>query len=180
MFLKFLPHRKIKHKLKLSKFGGICGYCGLKKAEQLDHIVPKCKGGTYAHNNVMPSCPRCNQFKAAMTVNQFRRHIGAVLNAYSMHTKNEYSNNARIYHILDVYRHFSGQFYFEKNTPHPPISSFVYNDVMTGDIHRQGKTWKHGQFKIYCYDTYIGIVNNVGLIKLRYILKYFMSKFIRI
>jgi 5-methylcytosine-specific restriction endonuclease McrA len=39
-----------------------CQYCG-KAAENVDHVVPKSKGGEHAWENVVASCRRCNQRK---------------------------------------------------------------------------------------------------------------------
>jgi 5-methylcytosine-specific restriction endonuclease McrA len=40
----------------------LCQYCGAG-AENVDHVVPKSKGGEHAWENVVASCRRCNQHK---------------------------------------------------------------------------------------------------------------------
>jgi HNH endonuclease len=40
----------------------LCSYCG-KPAENIDHVVPRSKGGK-GRNNKAPSCERCNREKS--------------------------------------------------------------------------------------------------------------------
>lgn len=40
-----------------------CQYCG-KEAENIDHVVPRSKGGKHEWTNVVASCIPCNSFKA--------------------------------------------------------------------------------------------------------------------
>jgi 5-methylcytosine-specific restriction endonuclease McrA len=39
-----------------------CQYCGAP-AENLDHVVPRSKGGTHTWDNVVAACRRCNSRK---------------------------------------------------------------------------------------------------------------------
>ena len=39
--------------------GGRCQYCG-KKAESIDHVVPRSRGGLHSWDNVVAACRRCN------------------------------------------------------------------------------------------------------------------------
>jgi 5-methylcytosine-specific restriction endonuclease McrA len=39
-----------------------CQYCG-KAAENIDHVVPRSKGGTHTWDNVVAACRRCNTRK---------------------------------------------------------------------------------------------------------------------
>ena len=41
-----------------------CAYCGSKKELTIDHIVPRCKGGTDFTKNVVCCCHSCNQNKS--------------------------------------------------------------------------------------------------------------------
>ena len=55
-------------KLLLNKGKVSCHYCGLestnaRKDFHLDHIIPVTRGGTSEFNNLIPSCPKCNQEK---------------------------------------------------------------------------------------------------------------------
>lgn len=42
--------------------GWVCQYCGLT-AENVDHVIPKSKGGEHSWENVVAACKRCNQRK---------------------------------------------------------------------------------------------------------------------
>ena len=42
--------------------GWTCQYCGAP-AENLDHVVPKSRGGAHAWDNVVAACRRCNSKK---------------------------------------------------------------------------------------------------------------------
>lgn len=58
-----------------NKYDGRCAYCGKEidiKDMQVDHIVPKCNGGTDDISNLNPSCRRCNHYKRASSLELFR------------------------------------------------------------------------------------------------------------
>jgi 5-methylcytosine-specific restriction endonuclease McrA len=42
--------------------GGRCQYCG-KKAESIDHVIPRSRGGEHTWENVVAACSRCNTAK---------------------------------------------------------------------------------------------------------------------
>lgn len=42
--------------------GWVCQYCGLQ-AENVDHVVPKSRGGEHSWENVVAACRRCNSKK---------------------------------------------------------------------------------------------------------------------
>lgn len=60
-----VPHR---HHTTLSRRGvflrdgGLCQYCG-RRADSIDHIVPRSKGGPHTWENVVAACHRCNSSK---------------------------------------------------------------------------------------------------------------------
>ena len=67
-------------------FGGRCAYCGnkLQKTFHIDHVKPIFRGviqtnlsnrGGDTVDNMFPSCPRCNQWKSTMSIEQFRTEI---------------------------------------------------------------------------------------------------------
>lgn len=41
-----------------------CAYCGAKGKLVQEHFVPVKRGGEYTHNNIIPSCVRCNSSKS--------------------------------------------------------------------------------------------------------------------
>ena len=48
----------------------VCAYCG-KPADTVDHIVPRCKGGTDADWNLVPCCKSCNSSKSKKDLADF-------------------------------------------------------------------------------------------------------------
>lgn len=42
--------------------GGVCQYCG-KRADSIDHVVPRSRGGAHVWENVVAACGRCNAHK---------------------------------------------------------------------------------------------------------------------
>jgi len=57
--------------------GHTCQYCG-KAAENVDHVVPRSRGGTHTWDNVVAACRRCNGRKENRLPNdvglRLRRH----------------------------------------------------------------------------------------------------------
>lgn len=54
--------------------GWRCRYCGKPLTQQnatLDHVVPKCAGGTWANRNLVLACWHCNQKKASKLPHQW-------------------------------------------------------------------------------------------------------------
>lgn len=53
-----------------------CRYCGWGVEEQyveIDHIIPKSKGGPTRDHNLAVACPDCNGFKGPLTESLFLR-----------------------------------------------------------------------------------------------------------
>lgn len=46
-----------------------CQYCG-RRAENIDHVIPKVQGGKHVWENVVASCQRCNSRKGGRTPSQ--------------------------------------------------------------------------------------------------------------
>ena len=56
----------------LEKFQRTCAYCGKKELPlQIEHIVPKSRGGTNRVSNLTLSCERCNTKKGTQTAEEF-------------------------------------------------------------------------------------------------------------
>lgn len=53
----------------LERDGHICGYCG-KKADTVDHIIPKCQEGKSTWLNSVACCRACNLKKGGRTPEQ--------------------------------------------------------------------------------------------------------------
>src|SRR3954451_20356022 len=47
----------------LRRDGRRCGYCG-KRADTIDHVVPRSRGGTHTWDNCVAACRLCNSRKA--------------------------------------------------------------------------------------------------------------------
>ena len=66
---------KINREQIYNKYNGHCAYCGQVitiKEMQVDHIIPKARGGTDAYNNLVPACRLCNHYKRAGSLTFFR------------------------------------------------------------------------------------------------------------
>jgi len=51
-----------------------CQYCG-DKAETLDHVVPRSRGGLHSWDNVVAACRPCNVHKADRLLTETRLHL---------------------------------------------------------------------------------------------------------
>lgn len=104
-----------------AKLDGHCGYCGKAitlKEMQVDHMTPQWLGFEYdeiinAFENLMPSCRRCNHYKRADTVEQFRRSMCSLHTRLAKHYINKVAVDFGMITILP----FDGKFYFEKLNP---------------------------------------------------------------
>ena len=58
-----------------SKTKGKCSYCGAK-ATEIDHIIPRAKGGTDSTYNLTPACKKCNKLKDKLSLKDFGKLVG--------------------------------------------------------------------------------------------------------
>lgn len=59
----------------LAKWGRQCAYCDKEHLPlQVEHIMPKAKGGTNRVSNLTLACHGCNQKKGALDIREFLRH----------------------------------------------------------------------------------------------------------
>lgn len=74
---KHRPNDHRKHRTTvLTRDGFACVYCGRRLTEEtvdLDHVVPRSRGGTDDPKNLAASCKRCNKSKGARTPQEWRR-----------------------------------------------------------------------------------------------------------
>lgn len=105
------------------KYNGHCAYCGKKieiKEMQIDHMYPKSLGPNYARlvgkielesmENYMPTCRRCNHYKRADHLDNFRKSMNY------LHERIEKMYIVKVaidFGILKLEK-FDGKFYFEK------------------------------------------------------------------
>ena len=102
------------------KYNKHCAYCGKKldyKDMQIDHLKPLAYAPfpndkySYVHSfeNLMPSCRRCNHYKRANSLEQFR----LLINTLHERIISQYISKVAIdYGIIEI-KPFSGKFYFE-------------------------------------------------------------------
>ena len=85
---------------------GRCFYCGetLNDDYELDHIIPRSKGGS-GGKNLVACCKDCNSFKTDLTIEQFRGKIESMI-------ENDF--HGRIYKKYFGIRRKHFNFYFEK------------------------------------------------------------------
>ncbi len=124
---------KLKKRLEVyNKYKGRCSYCGTKieyKAMQIDHLFPK----RFSHHfknpesrkyfnlkgdhidsieNLMPSCRRCNHYKRALILEEFRK----LLLTLHERIKSQYINKVAIDYGIIFINSWDGVFYFEKTS----------------------------------------------------------------
>jgi len=64
----------------LAKWNHACAYCGVKDVPlNLDHIVPRARGGSNRVSNLACACIKCNEAKGARPVEEFLAERTAVL-----------------------------------------------------------------------------------------------------
>ena len=98
---------KSKRRRILQKYNGRCAYCGRSismSTMSVDHFVPKCKGGTGAFDNLMPSCLECNHLKNNDYISVFRCRV-----AWDSLTVADLASYDSMMKAVDRY-----EFYFEK------------------------------------------------------------------
>lgn len=59
---------------------GRCFWCGADTGSSyhIDHLIPLCRGGTNAEENMVVSCQRCNDSKGSLTPKEFRAKIAGL------------------------------------------------------------------------------------------------------
>ena len=64
----------------LQKWGRACAYCGKQNISlQIEHIVPRTKGGTDRISNLTLACEKCNLAKGTQDINEFLKKKPEVL-----------------------------------------------------------------------------------------------------
>lgn len=57
------------------KYNCRCVYCG-NKATEIEHVIPKSKGGTDSVHNLVIACRKCNELKGKLSLKEFGKLIG--------------------------------------------------------------------------------------------------------
>jgi 5-methylcytosine-specific restriction endonuclease McrA len=58
----FRRHAALSRRGVFLRDGGQCQYCG-RRADSIDHVVPRSRGGSHTWENVVAACGRCNSTK---------------------------------------------------------------------------------------------------------------------
>lgn len=109
--------------LAYDKYAGHCAYCGLKlttRQMQIDHIIPIRSGGANDLSNLNPSCRPCNTYKAANSIETFRKELKIMLNVkheylFKSLTKMGLALNMKRIVML---KKWDGVFFFERKESH--------------------------------------------------------------
>lgn len=57
----------------IAAHGSVCFYCGTNlDSPTLDHVIPRCQGGSDDPINLVPACKSCNSSKGGRTPDQWR------------------------------------------------------------------------------------------------------------
>ncbi len=91
------------------KFNYKCVYCG-KKGEEIEHIIPKSKGGTNSIKNLTLSCRKCNIAKGNLSLEAFGKKIGKDLSHLKPKKTPKQASiiqSARTYTIKELSRNFN-------------------------------------------------------------------------
>jgi hypothetical protein len=110
-----------------NKYNGHCAYCGCAlrpKDMQVDHLVPKSSkivtNDVNDFHNLMPSCRKCNHYKRAESLNEFRNKIATLIYRVQKEYLNELAEKYGIYQ----YHEWDKKFFFEKFAENPELYPF--------------------------------------------------------
>lgn len=72
----------------LEKWNHACAYCGVSGLPlELDHVVPRSRGGSQRESNQVPACHTCNQQKGNQPIEEYLKDRPAVLQRIQAHLK---------------------------------------------------------------------------------------------
>ena len=72
--IPYRAHAALTRRAIFARDGWVCQYCG-QAAENLDHVMPRSRGGGHTWENVVAACRRCNSRKE----NRLPHEVGLVL-----------------------------------------------------------------------------------------------------
>ena len=75
---------------------GCCIYCGSKGKMEIEHVIPRSRGGTDSLNNLVLSCHECNQAKGSMSLPEFLKGKPSVLRRVRSHLGVNYQDAAHM------------------------------------------------------------------------------------
>lgn len=81
----------------LEKWGRRCAYCGRRDVSlEVEHLLPKSRGGSDRVSNLTLSCRPCNQAKGNWTVEEFGKAIGKDFSSIARHAKEPLKDAAAV------------------------------------------------------------------------------------
>lgn len=91
----------------LEKFNRTCVYCGKKNIPlEIDHVIPKSRGGSNRVSNLTLACHNCNQIKGNLSIEEFLKNKPEILKCIKSRLKGPLKDaavmNATRYIIGDV------------------------------------------------------------------------------
>jgi 5-methylcytosine-specific restriction endonuclease McrA len=72
-----VPYRRevpLTRRAVLDRDGHLCAYCGMR-ADTIDHVRPRSRGGVHAWTNVVSACARCNHRKGDRLLTELGWHL---------------------------------------------------------------------------------------------------------
>ena len=119
--------RRDKREQVFKKYHGRCAYTGtvLQEDWQMDHLVPKSRGGTHHIDNLVPCQKIVNHYKRSLSVDEFRIwYLGGLHNRLKKLPKNPKTQQSikrkkYLFELAELFgitpeKPFCGTFYFEK------------------------------------------------------------------
>lgn len=81
----------------LEREQGCCIYCGIhasKAKMEIEHVIPRSRGGTDSLNNLVLSCHACNQAKGSLNLSEYLKGKTSVLRRVKSHLGIDYRDAA--------------------------------------------------------------------------------------
>ncbi|MCY1703833.1 RNA-guided endonuclease IscB [Deinococcus sp. SL84] len=95
----------------MHKWEGKCAYCGKKeKGLEVEHLIPRSRGGSNRISNLVMSCQKCNAAKGSKTPEEFLKRKPAGLKRIQAQQKQSLADTAAVnatkYRLLDELKRF--------------------------------------------------------------------------
>ena len=133
---------KVNRKEIYDLFGGHCAYCGIELASEagkhmhIDHVEPirrnwydKDKSCLHPERetkeNLFPSCPKCNNYKGSLDLEEFRSWVANTPQVLSGITA---YNNAVRFGMIAIMK-WDGKFYFEKYVKQTFVCEWCHKEL---------------------------------------------------
>ena len=94
----------------MQKWDGKCAYCGSDCKLEIEHLVPKSRGGSNRVSNLVMACRKCNESKSTKTLEEFLSKKPAQLARIQAQQRNPLCDaaavNATKYKLLETLKQF--------------------------------------------------------------------------